>query len=82
LWRIRYNWRPVLTQLSYAIAASAVALAVPLSSVSMSLLFHAALFAFYMVGVWGAGVLTEEERQELRQGGRRLVGLLRSARAS
>jgi O-antigen/teichoic acid export membrane protein len=67
LWHVRYRWTPVLRQVAIGVVVCVASILMPpAGNVFISLVRHAMLFLAYAAGLWTLGVLSIEERAEIR----------------
>jgi O-antigen/teichoic acid export membrane protein len=63
LWRVQYDWRPVIRLIVTAIGVCALSLLLPRMGLIMSIGVHVVLFALYVLLVWNAPILTAGEKE-------------------
>lgn len=73
LWRVEYQWAPVLRLAALATAVSLAAIILPGMGILASVGVRVVLLALYLVGAWNLGVLAETERSSVRHALSRLL---------
>jgi len=84
IWPVRYRWGPVLRIAGLGLAVLAISRALPDVHVFASIALKGAIFLLYALGIWMLGVLSREERDQVRVAVRRWRGAIavRFGRAS
>jgi O-antigen/teichoic acid export membrane protein len=66
-WPVRYRWTPTLVALGWGGTVVVTALLLPAPSLWISILYHVALFAMYLVVLWRLPILGFDEREAARR---------------
>jgi O-antigen/teichoic acid export membrane protein len=80
LWRVEYQWAPVVRLLTLAVAIGVAGAFLPSLSIVASIAAHTGLFAVYALLVWLMPVLEPAEREAAIQFVRERVAMLRAGR--
>jgi O-antigen/teichoic acid export membrane protein len=82
LWRVDYEWMPILRLAVVATAVSGLAMLLPRLGLVASIAVHALLFVLYVALVWIAGVLTPAEKRRGIEFASRFARYLQPSRSS
>lgn len=63
LWRIEYQWRPVLILVGWAVLISGIGLALPETTVIRSIGIRSGLGLLFLLGLWRLPILDDQERK-------------------
>lgn len=78
LWRVPYEWPPVITLAVVGIAVCVAARLLPSMPLLTSIAAHVVLFALYVAIIWGSSILRPTEKKELLEHSRRALNALTS----
>jgi O-antigen/teichoic acid export membrane protein len=68
LWPVKYRWQPVIRMIGAGVVACIIGAFVPSEADPLaSIAMHAVLFACYLFAVWHIGVLSLQERAQVKQ---------------